>query len=158
MNFSRFNKMKGLSQIVQYSALDEQLHSETGCKLFRTLIEEYPEIWIDQLKKQIYDAARLTIELEDNFIDKAFEMGDVEGLTKKDMKNYIRERCNHRLKDLGLKSNWRNLDKEALERMRWVEYLIAGVGHTDFFAQRVSSYSKGVLDFSKIWDINEKSV
>ena len=152
LNFSRTNKMKGLSQIIAFSIKDESLHSVAGCWLFRTLISEFPEIWTDELKKDIYEAARLTIDLEDAFIDKAFELGTIEGLDHKDMKAFIRNRCNTKLQDLGLKSNWKNIDKAAIERMSWFDVLSAGTSHADFFAQRVDSYSKGTMDFSKIWD------
>lgn len=152
LNFSRFNKMKGLGQIISFSIKDESLHSEAGCWLFRTFISEYPEIWTDELKKEIYDAARLTVELEDAFIDKVFELGDVEGLKASDMKAFIRHRCNTKLQDIGLKSNWKNIDKEALKRMEWFDILSAGVSQQDFFAGRVTDYSKGTINFSKIWD------
>lgn len=152
LNFSRFNKMKGLGQIIAFSIKDESLHSEAGCWLFRTLISEYPDIWTDELKKDIYDAARTTIDLEDAFIDKAFELGPIEGLTPEDVKAFIRHRCNTKLEDLGLKKNWKNIDKETLERVSWFDVLSAGVSHSDFFASRVSDYSKGSVDFSKIWE------
>lgn len=152
LNFSRFNKMKGLGQIIAFSIKDESLHSEAGCWLFRTLISEFPEIWNDELKKNIYDAARTTIELEDAFIDKTFELGDVEGLTSKDVKALIRHRCNTKLNDLGLKKHYKNIDKEALKRMEWFDVLSSGTAHSDFFASRVSDYSKGQFDWSKIWE------
>jgi ribonucleoside-diphosphate reductase beta chain len=151
LNFSRTNKMKGLGQIIAFSIKDESLHSEAGCWLFRTLISEYPDIWTDELKKEIYEAARLTVELEDNFIDKAFEVGAVEGLTANDLKAFIRYRCNTKLGDLGLKQNWKNIDREALTRMEWFDVLSAGVSHSDFFASRVDSYAKGIHDWTKIW-------
>lgn len=152
LNFSRFNKMKGLGQIIAFSIKDESLHSEAGCWLFRTLILEYPEIWTDELKKEIYEAARVTVDLEDAFIDKAFELGPIEGLDPSDLKAFIRHRANTKLQDLTLKSNWKNIDKEALQRMSWFDVLSAGVSHSDFFASRVSDYSKGSIDFSKIWE------
>lgn len=152
LNFSRFNKMKGLGQIIAFSIKDESLHSEAGCWLFRTLISENPDMFSDELKKDLYDAARLTVELEDAFIDKAFELGPIEGLDPKDLKNFIRHRCNTKLEDLGLKKNWKNIDKESLERMSWFDIMSAGVSHADFFAQRVTDYSKGTVDFSKIWN------
>lgn len=155
LNFSRFNKMKGLGQIIAFSIKDESLHSEAGCWLFRQLVQEYPEIWDDELKKEVYQAARDTVELEDAFIDKVFELGDIEGLTAKDLKAFIRHRTNTKLNDLGLKKNYTNINKEALERMNWFDVLSAGVSHADFFAQRVTDYSKGSIDFSKIWDENE---
>jgi len=53
---------------------------------------------------------------------------------------------------LDLKINWKNIDKDSLTRMEWFDVMSAGVNHSDFFASRVSDYSKGTIDFSKIWD------
>jgi ribonucleoside-diphosphate reductase beta chain len=152
LNFSRFNKMKGLGQIIAFSIKDESLHSEAGCWLFRTLIQEFPDIWDDKLKTTIYQAARDTVDLEDDFVDKAFELGPIEGLDPKDLKAFIRHRANTKLQDLGLKSNWKTIDKKSLLEMAWFDVLSGGVSHADFFAQRVTDYSKGTTDFSTIWD------
>lgn len=152
LNFSRFNKMKGVGQIIAFSIKDESLHSDAGCYLFRTLIEEFPDLMTDELRDEINDAARLTVELEDAFIDKAFELGEIEGLSSKDMKSFIRFRTNTKLLDLGMKKLWKNIDKDALNRMSWFDVLSAGVSHSDFFASRVDSYSKGTIDFSTIWN------
>lgn len=150
LNFSRFNKMKGLGEIITFSQLDESVHSTAGCWLFRTLIEENPQVWDDELKKEIYEAARLTVSLEDDFIDKAFSLGPVQGLDPADLKAFIRHRCNTRLQDLGLKSNWKNIDKQALKNMEWYSALGSkAVAHHDFFATR-GTYTKGTHDFSKI--------
>lgn len=142
LNFSRFNKLKGVGQIVGWSCKDEALHSEFGCYLFRTFVKENPEIMTDEFKKTIYDAARAAVALEDSFIDYAFSGGAVEGLTPYDMKQFIRQRANTKLGDLGFKQNWKNIDKDALERMSWFDYITAGVRHTDFFVQRPTDYQK----------------
>lgn len=152
LNFSRFNKLKGVGQIIAFSIKDESLHSEAGCWLFRTMVSEFPEIMTDEFKKELYDAARLTVELEDDFINKAFESGSIEGMDPKDLKTFIRFRANTKLGDIGLKKVWKNLDKDALERMSWFDVLSAGTSHSDFFASRVSEYSKGQHDFSNVWD------
>jgi ribonucleoside-diphosphate reductase beta chain len=151
LNFSRFNKLKGVGQIIAYSIKDESLHADAGCWLFRTLVSEFPDLLTDDLKNEIYDAARLTVELEDNFIAKAFEYGSIEGIEQQDMKTFIRFRTNTKLNDLGLKKVWKNLDKQALERMEWFDVMSGGVSHVDFFAARSANYSKGNIDFSTIW-------
>lgn len=133
------------------SVTGNSLHSEAGCWLFREFIKENPEIWTDELKKEIYDAARTTIELEDAFIDRAFEHGDLPNLTKHDMKNYIRYRANSKLQEIGLKSNWKNIDKDAVERLAWFDVLVGGVESQDFFAGRVSEYSKATVSFEGVW-------
>lgn len=150
-NFSRFNKMKGLSQIISWSVRDEALHSEAGCSLFRQLTQEYPEVLTDELKQEILEAARVTVEMEDSFIDKAFSLGDVQGLTASDLKQFIRYRCNVKLQDLGLGKNWKNVDKDAVDRMSWFGALTTGASQGDFFAVRISDYAKGSLDFDKMW-------
>jgi ribonucleoside-diphosphate reductase beta chain len=153
LNFKRFNKLKGVGTIVEWSVRDESLHSEAGCWLFRTLVSEFPDIWTDELKKEIYDAARTTVQLEDSYIDAAFADGPIEGLSPHDLKAFIRYRTNQKLVDLGLKQNWKNIDLDAVRRITdWFDPLIAGVKHTDFFANRVTDYSKGNVKFDGIWD------
>jgi ribonucleoside-diphosphate reductase beta chain len=156
LNFSRFNKMKNMGQIISLSIRDESLHSEAGCWLFRTFVSEYPEVFTDELKAEIYEAARVSVKLEDEFIDKAFELGPIEGLDPNDLKQFIRFRCNHKLTELNLKSNWKNVDKEAVARITsWFDILSAGVSSTDFFAMSSVDYSIGVVDFGKVFDDEE---
>lgn len=152
MSFSQRNLLKGVGQIIAFSIRDESLHSEAGCWLFRQLIEENPEIWDDELKKEIYEAARQTVDLEDDFIDSAFELGPIDGLDPKDLKVYIRARTNTKLVDIGLKTNWKNLDKAALSRMNWFDYMSLAPEQADFFATRATAYSKSNQDWSAIYD------
>ncbi len=156
LSFSQRNLLKNVGKIIEFSIRDESLHSEAGCWLFRTLMAENPDHFTDELKKEIYDAARLTISLEDAFIDKAFELGDIEGMTAKDLKNYIRFRANCKLQDLGLKSNWKNLDKESLDNLKWFDVVCNGTVLQDFFANRETSYSKSVLNFDNLWEDNDR--
>lgn len=152
MSFSRRNLLKGMGQIIAYSVRDESCHSEAGCWLFRTFVSEYPEILVEELKEEIYDAARLTVKLEDDFIDQSFSLGDVEGISAKSLKAYIRHRTNTKLKDLGLRSIYLNLDKDRLHEMEWFSVLSSGVEFQDFFANKVTSYSKGVANFEGCWN------
>ncbi len=151
MSFSRRNLLKGVGQIIAFSIRDESLHSDSGCWLFRTLVSEYPEILTEEVKEEIYDAARLTVALEDDFIDRAFSIGSIESINPYDLKAYIRFRTNTKLKDLGLTSIYRNINKERLNNLEWFSVLSSGVELQDFFAGRVTSYSKSVADFSEVW-------
>lgn len=149
MSFSRRNLLKGVGQIIAFSIRDESLHSEAGCWLFRTFVQEYPEVLTEDLKEQIYAAARLTVELEDNFIDQSFSLGEIESISSEDLKAYIRFRTNTKLKDIGLKSVWRP-NKDKLNNLEWFSVMSSGVELQDFFAGRVSSYSKGVAEFQEL--------
>jgi ribonucleoside-diphosphate reductase beta chain len=156
MSFSRFNLLEGVETIVSWSVRDESLHSEAGCWLFRTFIEENPEIWTDELKTDIYDAARLSVKLEDDFIDNAFGLGKVRGLDPIDLKNFIRMRANAKLQDLGLKTNWKNIDQDSLKRMAWFDELSGGTKFTDFFAGRVTDYAKCGFTTDNLFEEEEK--
>lgn len=152
MNFARQGKLKGVRDIVSWSQKDEQSHSVAGIWLFRTLIDENPEIWDDDLKQTLYQAGRDTIDLEDAYIDYIFEGVTIEGLDPKDLKAFIRHRCNSKLQDLGLKTNWKSLDKEAVRRITdWYDVMSLGNNHKDFFSGRSATYAKGNVDWSKIW-------
>jgi len=150
LSFKMRNKLKGVGQIVEWSVRDESLHSEAGCWLFRTLMEEQPKFKTKKLIKEIEEAAHLALQLEFDFIDKVFEMGDLENLTKDELKNFIKHRVNTKMGDLGLEPiiPAADIDKGALKTMKWFDAVIAGKQHTDFFASRVTNYSKGHLDWS----------
>jgi ribonucleoside-diphosphate reductase beta chain len=149
LSFKMRNKLKGVGQIVEWSVRDESLHSNAGCWLFRTLMEEHPEFKTKKLIKEIEDAGRLAMKLEFDFIDKAFELGDLENLSKNELKNFIKQRINTKMSDLGLDSlvPSSEIDKGALKTMKWFDAVIAGKQHTDFFASRVTNYSKGHVDW-----------
>lgn len=146
MNFPRFNKMKGMGQIVAWSIRDESLHVESMIKLFRTFISENIEIWDDELKKEIYDICREMVDHEDAFIDLAFEMGGVEGMTSDDIKQYIRYIADRRLLQLGLKPNYGVKDNP----LTWLDSMLNTPEHANFFEQRVTEYSRAATKGT--WD------
>ena len=150
LSFKMRNLLKGVGQIVEWSVRDESLHSEAGCWLFRTLMKEHPEFKTDKLIEDIESAAHTAVKLEFDFIDKVFELGDLENLTKDELKNFIKHRVNTKMADLGLKPiiPSEDIDKGALKTMKWFDAVIAGKQQTDFFANRVTNYAKGHLDWS----------
>ena len=150
MSFQLRNLMKGTAQIVEWSVRDESLHSKAGCWLFRKLLEEQPELNTIELRGQVVDACNISVQLEFDFIDKAFEMGDVDGLNKDQLKNFIKARANEKMIELGYNSIYNDLDPNMLKQMEWFGHLTSGKSHTDFFASRVTNYSKSTGDWSDI--------
>ena len=146
LNFPRNGTMKGMGQIVTWSIVDETMHAENMIKLFRTYVEENKEIWNDDLKSRIYTIAERMVELEDKFIDLAFEMGPMENLDAEDVKRYIRYIADRRLISLGLKG----IFKVKKNPLPWVEEMINAPIHGNFFENRVTDYAKGAL--SGNWD------
>jgi ribonucleoside-diphosphate reductase beta chain len=151
LNFPRHGMMKGMGQIVTWSIVDETMHTESMIKLFRTYIEENKEIWNDELKGQIYTIAEKMVELEDRFIDLAFEMGEMPDLTASDVKQYIRYICDRRLISLGMKGVY----KVKKNPLPWVEEMINAPTHTNFFENRATDYAKGALsgDWQNVWGV-----
>jgi ribonucleoside-diphosphate reductase beta chain len=146
LNFPRFNKMKGMGQIVTWSVRDETLHLNSIIRLFKTFVSENPFIWTEQLKKEIGDSCDAVIHHEDAFIDLAFEMGDVQGLTPDQVKGYIRYIGNRRLTQLGLPERY-DMKKNPLP---WIDEILNGVEHANFFENRVTEYAKAATEGS--WD------
>ena len=138
LNFPRHNKMKGMGQIVTWSVRDESLHTASIIKLFRTFINENPEIWDEEFKRELYVACETVLNHEDAFIDLAFEMGSLEGLEAKEVKQYIRYIADRRLSQLGLQPVYR-IEANPLP---WMEEMLNGVEHANFFQNRSTEYSK----------------
>jgi ribonucleoside-diphosphate reductase beta chain len=149
MNFPRFNKMKGMGQIISWSVRDESLHTESIIKLFRTFISEHPEIWTEEFQRSLYVTCSEMVEHEDAFIELAFELGGVEGLAGSEVKQYIRYIADRRLTQLGLQPIYR-LEKNPLP---WMDEMLNGMEHTNFFENRSTEYSKAATQGSweDIW-------
>lgn len=150
LNFARYNKMKGMCQIVTWSIRDESLHVESMIKLFHAFIDENKKIWKNDLKAEIYQAALDMVALEDKFIDLAFKQGGIEGLEKDEVKQYIRYIADRRLLQLGLKTKF----KVKENPLPWLDWILNGVEHTNFFENRATEYSKGALtgSWEEVWE------
>ncbi len=140
LNFPRFGKMKGMGQIITYSIRDESLHVEAMTQLFREYMQENIDLWTDDFKKEIYQACRDMVDLEDRFLNLVFKMGDIEGLTQREMSQYIRYIADRRLLQLGLKPNYNVKDNP----LTWLDDVL-GVEHQNFFEGRATSYMKAGL-------------
>lgn len=149
LNFPRHGKMKGMGQIITWSIVDETQHTENMVKLFKEYIKENPEIWNDELKGKLYTIAEKMVELEDKFIDLAFAMGPMQGLTSDEVKQYIRYITDRRLLSMGLKG----IMKVKRNPLPWVEEMINAPTHTNFFENRATDYAKGALsgNWDEVW-------
>ncbi len=147
-SFQLRNLLKGVGQQMKWSVRDESLHSKMGCKLFRHMCDEYPELR-DEVKGDVIRAAEIMVEMEHSFIDKIFEMGDLENLKADDLKNFILRRANEKLIELGYDQHF-DFDVESAKELDWFYHLTGGVEHSDFFAIRPTAYSKAGED--EVWD------
>ena len=146
LNFQRYGKMKGMGKVVEWSIRDESIHVEGVSKLFKAYCAEHPRIVDDEFKGHIYEMARQAVKLEDKFIDLAYQLGDIEGLAAADVKTYIRYITDRRLLQLGMKPNFKVKDNP----LPWLEWVLNGADHTNFFENRVTEYE--VAGLTGKWD------
>lgn len=125
--------------------IDESMHVEGMAKLFREHCNENPEIVDDTFKRCVYDMARSVYSLEEKFIDLAFELGDVKGLTREEVKGFIRYLLDRRLQQLGLKANFH----EEKCPLPWFDEIMGNVTFANFFESRVTDYQ--VVGMSGKW-------
>jgi ribonucleoside-diphosphate reductase beta chain len=137
MNFPRFNKMKGMGQIVTWSVRDESLHCEGMIKLFHAYAKETNAL-SQSVKDDIIACCKTVVGIEDRFIDLAFEMGPVQGMTPDDIKKYIRYIADWRLGQLGLPKIY----GQSEHPIPWLTAILNGVEHANFFEARATEYSK----------------
>ena len=133
---------------MKWSVRDESLHSKMGCRLFNHMCEEYPDLRSEN-KEHVIEAAKLMVEMELDFIDKMFELGDLENLKKEDLKNFIKRRANEKLAEIGYETVF-EFDAISAKELDWFYHLTGGVEHADFFAIRPTAYSKAGED--EVWD------
>lgn len=137
LNFQRFGKMKGMCEIVEWSIRDETMHVEGMTKLFHTYCEENPHVVSDDLKSYIYTNYEKAVELEEGLVDLVFKNIKLEGLTSKEVKTYVRYLADRRLLQLGLKP----IFKQKTNPLSWLDWVISGDDHKNFFEGVVTSYS-----------------
>ena len=127
-------RFKGIAQIISWSALDEQQHSDTGIALFRELIEEDP--LTPEEAVSIGQGFKAVLRNEEAFLDQIFNGRNLGTITLYDTKQYVRWRANERITKLGISVPLFHVDKKAAERIKsWFHPLMAGATSTDFFAQ-----------------------
>ncbi len=149
LNFPRHNKMNGMGQIVSWSVRDESLHCEGITKLYHAWNDETGAV-TKAVRDDIIDVANTMVGLEEGFVDLAFGLGEVQGMTPAAIKFYVRYIADWRLTQLKLPPVFGNF--EATESgytqikphpLPWLVEILNGVEHANFFEQRATEYSKG---------------
>jgi ribonucleoside-diphosphate reductase beta chain len=159
LNFPRHNKMNGMGQIVSWSVRDESLHCEGIIRLYHEWHRETGAVTA-AVRDDIVDVARTMVGLEESFVDLAFGLGPIEGMTAEDIRAYVRYIADWRLTQLRLPPVFGNFEEteSGYRQLRphplpWLVEILNGVEHANFFEQRATEYSKGASHGS--WDGSE---
>jgi ribonucleoside-diphosphate reductase beta chain len=167
LNFPRHNKMNGMGQIVSWSVRDESLHCEGITKLYHAWNEETGAV-TKSVRDDIVDVAKTMVGLEERFVDLAFGLGNIKGMTPADIKSYVRYIADWRLTQLKLAPVFGNFEEteSGYKQLKphplpWLVEILNGVEHANFFEQRATEYSKGATSGSwdgagGVWDAFDK--
>ena len=139
--------LKGIANIVDWSARDETIHSTAGIWIFNQIKKEYPEIWTSEFRSEIYTAAQTIVDIEKNVLDQIFVNGDLPNLTKDDLINYMKARTNDSLIRIDLDEVF-EVDDEALKRVSWFEEGLTTLQQVDFLDSRSTDYTKKMVSFT----------
>jgi ribonucleoside-diphosphate reductase beta chain len=142
MSFNKYkNVLKGMSNAVEATSKEEQIHANFGFDLVNTIKKENPNWWTDELVEDIVDATLDAYDAEAEIVDWIFEAGDLDFLTKEETMEFIKHRFNLSLNSIGIDGVF-TVDESILTRTEWFDDEILTTKHTDFFHKKSINYSK----------------
>jgi ribonucleoside-diphosphate reductase beta chain len=142
MSFNKYkNVLKGISNAVEATSKEENIHAGFGFDLVNIIKKENPSWWSEQLVEDLIKATKDAYEAEEEIVDWIFEMGDLTFLTKAQTLEFIKNRFNISLNSIGI-DNIFEINQPLLETTEWFDDEILTTKHTDFFNKRSINYSK----------------
>ena len=142
MSFNKHkNMLKGISNAVEATSKEENIHAGFGFDLVNLIKDENPSWWSKELKEDLIVATMEAYEAESEIVDWIFEEGDLDFLTKNQTMEFIKHRFNVSLNSIGIGSIF-EINKTLLETTEWFDDEILTTKHTDFFNKRSINYSK----------------
>ncbi|WP_299015420.1 ribonucleotide-diphosphate reductase subunit beta [uncultured Polaribacter sp.] len=135
------NKLKGISNVVEATSKEEQIHGDFGIDVIKIIKAENPE-WFDEAHGLlVQETCREAFIAESKIIDWIFEKGELDFLPKDVIKEFIKNRFNKSLASIGVDQVF-DVDEALLAETDWFDDEIIGTKHGDFFVKRSINYSK----------------
>jgi ribonucleoside-diphosphate reductase beta chain len=135
------NVLKGISNVVEATSKEEQIHGDFGIDIIRILQDEHPE-WFDaEYREVIQKMCNEAYEAESNIVDWIFEEGELDFLPKAVVNEFIKNRFNASLESIGIEKVF-HIDEKLVAQTEWFDDEIIGTKHGDFFVKRSINYSK----------------
>ncbi len=135
------NMLKGISNVVEATSKEEQIHGDFGIDLIKIVKKENPEWFDDEYEDKIQSMCKAAYDSESAIIDWIFEKGEVDFLPKNQIKEFVKDRFNRSLESIGINKVFET-DKVLLNETEWFNDEIIGTKHVDFFVKRSINYSK----------------
>ena len=135
------NMLKGVSNVVEATSKEEQIHGDFGIDLIKIIKAENPD-WFDVMfNSKIQQMCKQAFEAESAIIDWIFEKGELDFLPKNVINEFIKDRFNKSLESIGVGGVFA-IDNDLLKNTEWFDDEIIGTKHGDFFVKRSINYSK----------------
>jgi ribonucleoside-diphosphate reductase beta chain len=135
------NLFKGISNVVEATSKEEQIHGLFGVDLINIIKQEHPE-WFDEKHNEfVVQSCREAFESESKLVDWIFEDGELDFLPKNVINEFIKNRFNNSLESIGIKKIF-EIDEKLLEQTDWFDDEVIGTKHGDFFVKRSINYNK----------------
>ena len=135
------NMLKGVSNVVEATSKEEQIHGDFGIDLIKIIKKENPT-WFDVLyETRIQEMCKNAFEAESGIIDWIFEKGELDFLPKKEINEFIKDRFNRSLESIGVEKVFET-DETILNKTEWFNDELIATKHGDFFVKRSINYSK----------------
>ena len=135
------NLFKGISNVVEATSKEEQIHGDFGIDVINIIKKENPTWFDDDYNAMIQDTCREAYDAESKIIDWIFEEGELDFLPIDVIKEFIKNRFNNSLESIGIEKIY-DVDEELLKETEWFDDEIIGTKHGDFFVKRSINYSK----------------
>jgi len=135
------NMLKGISNVVEATSKEEQIHGDFGIDVIKIIKEENPDWFDDDYNLMIQETCREAYKSESRIIDWIFEKGELDFLPKDVINEFIKNRFNNSLESLGIEKIF-DIDNNLLSQTEWFDDEIIGTKHGDFFVKRSINYSK----------------
>ena len=135
------NMLKGISNVVEATSKEEQIHGDFGIDLIKILQTENPTWFNKDYENRIQDMCKKAFEAESAIIDWIFEEGELDFLPKSEINEFIKDRFNRSLESIGVNKIFKT-DENLLSKTEWFNDEIIGTKHGDFFVKRSINYSK----------------
>jgi ribonucleoside-diphosphate reductase beta chain len=142
MSFNKHrNLFKGISNAVEATSKEEQIHGMFGIDVINIIKKEHPEWFDDNCKQMIIKACEEALEAESEVIDWIYEQGELSFLPATNVKEFVKNRFNNSLASIGLPRIF-DVSEALLEETDWFDNEVIATKHVDFFHKRSINYNK----------------
>ncbi|WP_040929055.1 ribonucleotide-diphosphate reductase subunit beta [Nosocomiicoccus massiliensis] len=142
MSFNKHRNMfKGLSNVIEATSKEEQIHGMFGIDIVNTIREEQPDWFDEDMEEAVYKACREAYESEEKVIDWILGEGELEFMSSNVVKEFVKQRLNNSLVSVGYEKLF-DVDEKLVAETSWFDDEVIGTKLTDFLHKRSVNYTK----------------